>query len=131
VANRLFVTGAFVLVIAATLVAFLTIGPPSRARAVALDERRVKDLRSIAARLHADYGNTGGILPPVLSGARDPITQQPYSYRRLSARRYELCATFATASESAEEATPNTSSWRHHAGRTCYERDIGENYPFE
>ena len=133
-ANKLFLTGAFALAIGGIVVAFLTIGSPGRAREAALDERRVQDLQSIAARLHERYGETGGTLPPVLTSAvtedefgrsvaRDPVTQRRYQYRRLSARRYELCATFAAPSERRDDGFPNAASWSHGAGHTCYSRD--------
>jgi hypothetical protein len=123
------IVGAVVLAVVAGGVAigFATIGPPQHMRLVSLDRRRVDDLRSIAYDFR--NGESGGVkrLPPRLSssddpnsGLRDPVTRVPYEYRRESATRYRLCATFDLPADSAY----GEGGWRHGAGRQCFELDV-------
>ena len=54
-ATRLIAAATVAIVVAVVVAAFLSIGPPSRARAEALDRQRLRDLGDIAAGLHDDY----------------------------------------------------------------------------
>ncbi len=54
-ATRLIAAATVAIVVAVVVAAFLSIGPPSRARAEALDRQRLRDLGNIAAGLHDDY----------------------------------------------------------------------------
>lgn len=115
--------GAFAIVVAGVAIGFAAIGPPQHMRRAELDRQRVDDLQSIVRRIH--HGETGRrpgpvTAPPLRRGdwPRDPETRQPYDYRRESASRYRLCATFALVGE-ADDGDVGA-SWRHGAGRTCY-----------
>jgi hypothetical protein len=58
---------------------------------------------------------------------RDPETGEPFEYRRLSDREYEVCATFQTSSEdrrSQDFGYPNAVT--HKAGRNCFDREISD-----
>ena len=79
-----------ILVVAAIVVAaFLTIGPPNRARAEALDRQRLWGLGDAAADLHDDY--SVGPLPAALTHLRhDPVSGKPYDYQQV--RQYSLSA---------------------------------------
>jgi hypothetical protein len=106
----------FVVVAGGIGAGFAAIGPPSRARTVALDERRVDDLIDIAGRVR-----NRGALPAAFSASEhgnphDPVTGAPYTYVKESATRYRLCATFAAAAE--VDASP--AQWRHPAGSACF-----------
>jgi hypothetical protein len=116
-----------ILVVAAIVVAaFLTIGPPNRARAEALDRQRLRDLGDAAADLHDDY--SVGPLPAALTHLRhDPVSGKPYDYQRLGNTRYRLCATFELATPPDQPNNPEASTfWHHPAGRFCYTLDSGK-----
>jgi hypothetical protein len=127
-AERIFGFAAVALVAAGLVLAFLLIGTPGHARLVALDARRVDDLQNIAVELNNRFGYGDTALPVHLPREvvrKDPRTKQPYEYRRLSARDYELCAVFALGSPrddtaAGDDVTPFGRVWRHGAGRTCY-----------
>jgi hypothetical protein len=119
--NRFFAVLAVVVVAAGLVLAFVVIGPPSHTRSVALDKRRVADLYAIGETVRERFKQRA--LPAALPASvllRDPETHAPYGYRRIDAHRYELCATFATASE----ADAAQSTFRHAAGRSCYRLDV-------
>ena len=121
-AERIAGIAVFAVVVVAITIGFTTIGPPQHMRLVELDQRRVYDLRDIESRLHLESNqrpsDPESALPqrPVDNWPRDPLTGKPYEYHRESAARYQVCATFALASEADADDSP----WRHGAGRTCY-----------
>lgn len=120
------VTIATVAVVAGGVAAgFAAIGPPSRTRIVALDERRVDDLRTLVMRLR----DRNGTLPPSLRNdppePRDPVTGAPYVYVKESAATYLLCATFAEAGPPGDPLA----SWHHPAGPACYRLSRGDLVP--
>ncbi len=95
---------------------FTAIGPPSRARLVGLDDRRVDDLKTIALRLRESDAPLPASLsnrPPV---PRDPVTGTAYGYQKESPTTYRLCANFATA----EPSDDALGSWHHPAGPACF-----------
>jgi len=90
---------------AAALVAALALlGNPLHARRLRLDESRVQDLRSIQQAIE-NYHDRHGELPVSLEALRsdpgtfvgnlsDPVTAEPYGFRRTGARTYEMTACF-------------------------------------
>lgn len=123
---RLIGGAAVVIVAAIVAAAFLSIGPPSRARAEALDRQRLRNLGDIAANLHDDYSDGGTLLPLVLTAPqRDPTTGKAFEYRRLTSERYQLCAIFELPTPASRNDTPATSFWRHPSGHHCYRLDVG------
>ncbi|MGC1308927.1 MAG: hypothetical protein WA885_17000 [Phormidesmis sp.] len=140
--DRAFVAISFVCVIAAVVAGFWLLGSPGRQRLLSLDQERVQDLSAIASDLQRATTNATGEstepLPEQLPEytlateyARDPVTDEPYEYNRLSNTEYELCATFATAYDAQERDArrfiqPN---WMHPAGRHCFELERGRLEP--
>jgi hypothetical protein len=122
---------ACAVVITGVVLAFVVIGTPGHARIIALDERRVRDLQTIALRLHERYDDPPHMpehLPPDIP-FKDPATQQPYEYHRIDAKTYTLCAAFGAPSERDSQETPlypnaDAGAWRHASGRTCYTLDV-------
>jgi hypothetical protein len=134
--NRLFVAATFAIVFAGVAAAFTFLGTPSYERLIALDDVRVNDLQRIAALLHDKYPN--GNLPERLSegmALKDPVTKQPYQYRRVDRKHYVLCAAFATteSSDRGQQYPPGAQwlprDWPHSAGRACYQLDVAASPP--
>jgi hypothetical protein len=121
--SRAIAATAVTIVSGVVVAAFLTIGPPNRARAEALDRQRLRDLGDAAAELHEDY--SAQPLPVALTHPRhDPVSDKPYDYQRLSGNRYRLCATFDLPTPPDQPYNPDASGfWRHPAGRFCYTLD--------
>ena len=139
IADQAFVFVSASAVVAAGIVGFLLLGSPMEQRLLSLDKERVEDLRQIARQLWNETGNGNGNeskpLPDALPKAeerqdtyRDPKTDEPYEYRRLSDTEYELCATFSRDSETREaNSYRNNPQWKHPAGLHCYEFDTTNN----
>ena len=127
--DRAFMIVSLILVILGVGTAFTLLGSPARQRQVSLDQERVQDLVNIARQLSFQIEATGGAgeqlpeqLPAYLNVDRDPVTDEPYEYQRLSDSTYELCATFTTDSrEYARDEIWFGAQWQHPAGRHCYE----------
>lgn len=125
--DRLFGVAACVVVALGLVLAFLLIGPPSHARLIALDQRRVSDLYNIASTLRNRFAEANGLPKtlPIDLKERDPVTGLRYEFHRIDAKHYALCAGFAlpAESESAEDSWPPL-NWPHGAGRTCYDFNV-------
>jgi hypothetical protein len=142
--GRLYAVIACLLVAAGLVAAFVTIGSPGHARMLRMDRLRVADLKNIAKALHQGYEQNRDVpkaLPRNLPASyydssedaqwvqrrdftHDPQTHEPYSFDRIDAKKYRLCAVFALASESETDAgKPVLTFWSHGAGRTCYVLD--------
>ena len=123
--SRAIAVAAILIVLAVVVAAFATIGPPNRARAQALDRRRVSDVGDVAAELHQDHG--AGPLPAALPQPRhDPVSGKAYEYRRLGDNRYQLCATFELPTPPDQRTGTDVNTfWRHPSGRFCFTFDAG------
>jgi hypothetical protein len=121
-------------VLAAIVAGFWLLGSPGKQRLISLDSQRVQNLSAIASELSSDLAANGDIpakpLPEQLSDRirnqyKDPETQEPYSYKRISDKAYELCATFALPSDANENnrALPpfGDTRWQHPEGLHCFE----------
>jgi hypothetical protein len=105
-------------------------GSPGEQRALRLDERRISDLQSIASELDM-YWTRHRTLPESLDALRvepgpasiptDPVRGEPYRYRPLEGRSYELCAVFGRASRN---GLGNV--WAHPPGPYCFELEAKE-----
>ena len=124
--NRIFTAAVFVLVLGGVIAGFLAIGPPSAARATALDRRRIDDLTQIADRIKDQNGPLPWILTRRPSDPRDPASDAPYAYVKESETRYRLCATFATATTKEDGANLE---WSHPAGPACFRIAHGSAVP--
>jgi hypothetical protein len=124
--NRIFTVAVFALVLGGVIAGFVAIGPPSVARAIALDRRRVEDLMLIAGRIKDQKGPLPLLLTPRPNDSRDPSTGAPYAYVKEDARHYRLCATFATAAGTDDSTYYE---WRHPAGPACFRIARGSAVP--
>jgi hypothetical protein len=102
-------------------------GSPSSVRVLNEDRRRVRDLYDLTVQIESK--NLQG--PPATLGliavtAIDPFTGQPYEYRRVDDKRYQVCAQFTAPSLKASGAGL---FWAHSAGRACFEMKLNGNAP--
>lgn len=122
--DRKYAVSAGMAVLLGVLAGFYMIGSPVRQRDVEADRRRSESLQSISAMLH-DQSQVA--LPDslaALTARSDPVTGEPYEYRKIDENRYELCATFATDTRAEAGRGPGLRSFRaHSAGRWCYDLD--------
>jgi len=120
--------------ILAAVVAAIYIEPPQAAREKRLDDRRVRDLVSLEARVN-EYWNRQKKLPQSLSdlsaaglqGADlDPETNAAYQYVPTGERSYRLCASFSAASaDNARRDWPARDvEWTHARGQQCFDRNV-------
>lgn len=125
---RLIVAAVVVFFVGAVIALGLRVaGSPTDARARRIDEQRLNDLRSIEGAVSA-YHASRKELPQNLAEItswpdhpvtlRDPENNSMYVYEPLDPGSYELCATFAHASED-EPGSPH-GFWAHPAGRHCF-----------
>jgi|SRR5579872_3537492 len=101
---------------------FTFIGSPRTQRTLRADQRRTGDLYAIAVRVNSNWSANGNKLPEHLDelqnlAVSDPITRSTYEYRVMGNSRYELCATFALASQDSRGV------WSHPSGRHCFALD--------
>jgi hypothetical protein len=124
-----------VLVVGAIVGGLFVIGSPGDARRAKLDARRVSDLRTIATgvdtywnrreSLPADVAELKEILPHGVT-ITDPETNQPYTYRVIDDRVYELCAVFETECNTddrrcARDWSRDVRIGNHGSGEQCFE----------
>ncbi|MGB3789320.1 MAG: hypothetical protein WA949_15020 [Phormidesmis sp.] len=141
--DRLFTAIATASVLAAAVTGFWLLGSPGQQRLISLDEERVQALSTIAGDIYGEMMTAEGEppktlpseLPEYIAGSknfRDPATNEPYRYQRLSDTTYQLCATFDTRFD--EQHRENVrrfglSDWTHPEGRHCFEIDRGRYVP--
>jgi len=126
--------GAVVLAVATTVVvasiiaAVIMVGGPETGRLERLDERRVDDLQTVVKaidRFWTDQERLPASLQELGEDPRaridflDPGSGEPYEYRVLEGRAYELCAAFDTESRTSRRAPADF--WSHGVGRRCFE----------
>ena len=136
-------------VIAAVAMSLLLIDGPDTLRGKRLDEQRVGDLRQIAKALDCYWTKAKQTaltadLPSLRAASEafetnavsktfcvpgrftDPLTDEPYEYRPLDSRTYELCAEFAEVRDlrgASNSALPQPGAdWDHPAGYHCFRR---------
>lgn len=118
-------------VVVATVAAGMWLmGSPGEQRVLRLDERRIGDLQSIALEIDTYFRKHRALpaslqalpaAPGLVSVPKDPVGGEPYGYRPLEGRSYELCAVFDRASR---ESLGNP--WAHPSGPYCFELDATE-----
>ena len=126
-----------VVIVAAVIGGIILLDSPAQERLRRLDERRVDDLHQLAYGVDI-YWTREGSLPASLAelseqeriarDLADPATGQPYEYRVLGDRTFELCAVFARDTGTDGRDIPDRSFWLHGPGRQCFEveaQDIG------
>ena len=129
-ARRLVWTIVVLAVVAALVAGLRIVGSPAAQRIRRLDERRVRDLQSIAYAVDAYWKQTKTLpgsldeltpSPRVAIQTRDPVSNASYVYRTMTADTYELCAEFE-----GDAGTGNpTTFWSHPAGRHCFRLTAG------
>ena len=135
-AARSVVAGAAIAAVVLTVAAALyLLGSPQEERVRRLDDRRVQDLRQIAETTNL-YWTRHGRVPAsiaelseesgVIVSARDPSTGEPYGYRTVSDKSFELCAVFERDSADARSTGPASSFWSHGPGRRCFNLTVRE-----
>jgi hypothetical protein len=142
--DRGFALVATLVVLASLGAGFWVLGSPDQQRLMALDRQRRQDLWGMANDLNmskqAQLGKDKWVLPETLSvgtdqsGAprlrQDPVTQQPYEYKRLSETTYQLCAKFATDTSTYPLRNPTQQRWWHHPkGRHCFKFNVNAPVP--
>jgi hypothetical protein len=138
--DQAFVAISIVSVLAAIATGFWLLGSPGQQRQISLDNKRLEDLSSIASAISGQYTTPGSDqakplpenLPAVLpapGSLTDPVSNQPYEYRRLTDSTYELCATFATDSSEQDDSMWLAQSWPHPAGRHCFKLEKAGTQP--
>jgi hypothetical protein len=115
------------------------VGSPASQRSIQFDERRVADLQQITFGVD-EYWEQNEVLPEELQDLQDvrafvrsiadPKTGEPYEYRIVEERTYELCAVFENDSSAMQEKLPkkpfSEQSWDHGVGHTCFEHEAQE-----
>lgn len=135
------VYGSVILVAAAIIAGFLTIGTPGEQRARKFDEQRIHALQGVQANI-IEYWRTKDILPGNLSDVEDsiieykipvdPETKEQYEYKVTGELSFQLCANFSTEMSPemieryslARPAVEIGGNWEYAEGRTCFERTI-------
>jgi len=140
--NRILVFFVIAVMLLAIGYGVYVIGSPSYQRSVAFDQQRIFDLQNISSGVQS-YWLRRGQLPASLGDLQnqdlyipslaDPRTQQPYEYRALGARTYEVCGVFETDSSGYTIAPkpgfdPN-GNWSHGIGRDCFTREVFSQQP--
>jgi len=128
----LFAAAAALACVAAVGSGLWLMGPPSEQAARRIDDRRVEDLRSIAAGVDRYYeqnaalpeslGALDAALPTPLP-LDDPSTHMPYRYSAGADKTFELCADFAHTSG---DTLVSDSVWTHGAGTQCFTLTAGD-----
>lgn len=129
--DRIFAGLATTAVLAGTVAGFWVLGTPGQQRLIMADQQRLEDLSAIANTLYwrrqdqDDY-----ILPDALPSddrREDPITRELYGYRKIDDSRYQLCANFATDSDT--HKLVNQQNWQHPQGDYCFELNLTQQPP--
>jgi hypothetical protein len=102
---------------------------PEPGRRREADRRRVDHLRQIASAVNLHWtrhlaipttlGQIAADGHPAIAG-RDPVTAEPYEYRLINARSYEVCARFQGPSDPGAAGA----FWHHQAGRQCFRLEV-------
>ena len=113
--------------IGAIVAGVMVAGTPAKTRMQRLDVIRARQLQAIANSID-QYWRREEHLPASLFELRDnpqtqvniedPVTANPYQYRVIDERSYELCAVFDLVSP--ERKPDRYGPWWHEAGRHCY-----------
>lgn len=128
--DRMMAILSTVMVAVLVVIGFTQLGPPSAQRAYRADGQRVQRLYQLSTHIAEYWRSHDKQLPGQLTelpnaSVTDPITRQPYEYYRGNGSQYQLCTSFARASDPHEATSPTPSLWVHPAGRHCFSLDAG------
>ena len=114
----------------AVVAAILLLDAPGVQRQRRLDERRVKDLRSIKYSIDT-YWERKKSLPQDLGALerepglktplKDPQSGAVYSYEITASNAYRLCAVFALDSSDEVQEWGMSRRWSHGTGKQCFD----------
>lgn len=141
--NRTFTILSIAAVVVGIVAGFWWLESPIQRRRLNADKQRREDLQAIAQILHSKAepdSDEDFSLPDSLVQIwqeTDPISGEPYEYRRLSASKYKLCANFALDSDAGRlreiqirEVQARPSFWKHQAGRQCFQLSVSRTPPY-
>ncbi len=125
-AQRIAVVAIAVLLVLAIAAGFRLLGSPGYQRSIALDRVTVYDLMAISQAV-VDHALPQQPLPatlPRFDVGGHPIDSAAYTYRRIDARHFELCATFLEAApDGGDDPAFAARKYEHNAGRACFRYD--------
>ena len=126
--DRIMALSSAAMVAVLVILGFTQLGPPSAQRAFRADNQRVQQLYQFTMQVMGYWNTHGQQLPPAITqlpGATsvDPITHAPYEYHPGQGSKYQLCATFARATDPREANSPTPGPWIHPAGHHCFSLD--------
>ncbi len=131
--DRAFTALATLAVAAGTAAGFWVLGTPGQQRLMMGDRQRLEDLNAIANSLYWRKQDTPDYaLPDTLDPAdqrEDPITQELYRYNKVDEGHYEICANFATDSNTHKLAHINNQDWQHPQGLHCFALELSQPPP--
>ena len=125
-----------IVVLAAVVVAFVTVGGPYRQRQLRFDQQRVTDLQNIQSQIVRFWQQKNQLpanltdLTDSISGFKapmDPETKVSYEYIVQTDLNFQLCANFKLPSNSNTSLQPAIYpyyNWDHSAGHVCFDRNI-------
>ena len=131
-----------IIVLLSIVSGFFVIGSPQTQRLIRFDQEKVRDLQNVQRQI-ITFWQTKEQLPQTLDELEDPLigfrvpvdpqTEEPYSYRVISALTFELCADFNRENilTSKEAQRPiiepfgfESGSFDYTEGKNCFERTI-------
>lgn len=151
---RFFINGVIVIVCVIIVAGFFVAGSPQAERQRRFDEQRVSDLQTIQYQI-VNYWQAKEELPPTLEDLRDellgfvppldPETGEPYEYKVVEDKSFELCAVFNLSNEYNEDIAkqilaparfsslapaqpPSFEIWSHQEGHICFSRTIDSEF---
>lgn len=140
--STIFAWGATIAAIAGVILGFVQTGSPAAERARRFDQQRINDLQMITNAVDSFY-NSQKRLPASIEEMKnrpdsylqsqfDPTTGEPYEYRVVDEKRYDVCATFETDASTSEAGKASTmpvgvpNFWSHPQGQKCYTVKVNE-----
>jgi hypothetical protein len=134
--NLPYAIGSFAAVLAVFLIGFGVAGTPSQNRLRQADARRADALRYLWLAIRSQEAPPVSLSQFVQDGhvtgeqIADPETHRPFEYYFLSGTKYQLCATFSTASDpDSNFEVRGNEFWRHGVGRKCFTLDASKSSP--
>ena len=132
--KNIFIASIVTAIVAAVIGGVILLGSPAKERMRKLDKRRVENLRAITSAVDLYWTRHKSLSPSIESLSKepglslntlDPETGQPYEYKVLNERNYELCTNFAFATAE-EQNIYYKDFWSHGPGRQCFHLEVRE-----
>ncbi len=140
--SKLYGAGALVLVLVSLVLGYQKIEAPSEVRERALDQRQIQDLSLMQSYILNQYAITNTLPTSFIElEMRESLPVAPderasYTYAKNSDSTFELCATFAFASDPNMYTYPmydmgggilkNPEDWNHEEGAWCFTRVMNQ-----